>query len=248
MISKEYIELINKDVDKIISPAEKEKLQKYMINNPEARNYYDDLQLLSAYMEKIPEKTPPNGLIQRITNSINFNKYQRKTKTADIHLSVFNKLRLLAPRFGYMFIGMFIGFFIFALVSNDASLNEDDVKGTIGIENKKFQNVKTLEIKNKDISGTVTLMRSGDTFWFDIELNSVNPFRLNINYQDEVELVDFSPNTLSFTKKYNTLEFDKSSGSQQFTVYFSKLTDSALLSIQISQSGNLLLKEAFQVK
>jgi len=242
MIEKEYIELINKDIDKVINASEKEKLQNYLIKNPDAQAYFEDLRLLNNYLNRIPDPEPPAGLSKRIINSINFGNY--KPKSFKHFLPRFNISRTSNyTKIAYLFVGMFVGFFVYALLVDNNSFNKNDVTGTIGIENKKIQSIKEVHINNEGISGSIQVLSAGDSFWFDVDLDSSQPFNLAVTHGKEVEFIDFSPNTLSFTKADDLLKVSNSAGQQHFYIFFSKNNDEAALKIEIEQSGSILFYE-----
>ncbi|MCB0753910.1 MAG: hypothetical protein KDC52_20735, partial [Ignavibacteriae bacterium] len=78
MIQPEYIELMNKDIDKIISASEKKKLDKYLKENEEAKILHKELLRTEELLDTIPENVASENLKKRILNSIDYNMYQPK--------------------------------------------------------------------------------------------------------------------------------------------------------------------------
>ncbi|MCB9250085.1 MAG: hypothetical protein H6613_16825 [Ignavibacteriales bacterium] len=62
MIQPEYIELINKDIDKIISASEKKILDKYLKENEEAKILHKELLRTEELLDTIPENVASENL------------------------------------------------------------------------------------------------------------------------------------------------------------------------------------------
>lgn len=62
MVSKEYIELMNRDVDGIISPADRTKLRQFLDANEEGRTYYEGLVLAASELSRLTPEPPPADL------------------------------------------------------------------------------------------------------------------------------------------------------------------------------------------
>ena len=80
MNEEKFIDLINKEIDGIISAQEKKGLMEYLEKNPEAKQKYQDLVDSTKYLDKLDEVEPPEELKSRIMNSIDFNRYTAKKK------------------------------------------------------------------------------------------------------------------------------------------------------------------------
>lgn len=65
MEKKKYIELMNKDIDKTITFSEKEELNQYLTENPDANLLYNELLKTENLLDKIPEGEPSINLKRR---------------------------------------------------------------------------------------------------------------------------------------------------------------------------------------
>ena len=77
MIDRKYIELINYEIDGIITPEQRSQLQEYLLKNPKAKKLYQELTATNSMVNSMPEIEPTENLKKRVLNSINFNKYQK---------------------------------------------------------------------------------------------------------------------------------------------------------------------------
>ncbi|MBI5265647.1 MAG: hypothetical protein HY851_00290 [candidate division Zixibacteria bacterium] len=62
MINKEYIELMNRDIDGVISPADRTKLRQFLDASEEGRTYYEGLVLASSELSRLTPELPPADL------------------------------------------------------------------------------------------------------------------------------------------------------------------------------------------
>ena len=70
MIDQKYIELINHEIDGVITPKQKSMLDNYLKKNPQAEKLYQELIATSKIIDQIPAIEPSENLKKRIMNSI----------------------------------------------------------------------------------------------------------------------------------------------------------------------------------
>ena len=251
MIEKQYIELINKDIDNVITPAEKVKLQDYLSKNDEAKVYYEEIHLTNEYLNKLPDIEPSPSLKKQIINSIDFSKYSRKTKKTFIKILGLNR-SLFTPKLAYAFaLGLIAGIFIYSIFVNDFfnvnSFDKKDITGTIGIENANVSTIEEIAV-TKEVSGKIELKGYENSFWLNVNLNSPKPFDVEINYHDQVRFLNFSPDLTGNTTLTNEHGYIKvtNSGSQHYRLLFKRnKADKASLLLHIEQSGISLYEHKF---
>ena len=78
MIDSKTEDLINRDIDRVLSTNEANRLQEYLATNPEAQSYYHELEELSRMLEQVEEIDPGPNLKKNILNSIPVRKYQNE--------------------------------------------------------------------------------------------------------------------------------------------------------------------------
>jgi hypothetical protein len=187
MIDNKYLELMHKDIDKIITPAEKIRLENYLLNNPEAANLYNELIETENLLDTLPQTEPSENLKKRILNSIDYNRYS-KTRTNPLRKfadSIFGRKPGFALTFSLGLAGiLLIGLFI----SNPGlitTLDQRDAAGTMGL--KSAARIAMLNIDGNGISGTVEIIRGTDKvnsdiykYAFSFDLISLETYEMEI--------------------------------------------------------------------
>lgn len=217
MISKEYIDLIHKDIDKIISIDEKEKLDKYLKINQEANSFYKELLKTEEFLNEIPDEDPSANLKKRILNSIDYNRYKIKPKINFI--TKFTSTLFETKKIKYALIfscGLLIGMILFAAFFNGIPFKNNfqsrNIFGTMGLTETEI--VKAIDVNVSDIKGKIKIGKGLSVLFFDIDLQSFEKFKLQIEFDPQkVSLEDFTfmnVNTLNLEKKPGLIKIDSS--------------------------------------
>lgn len=237
-LNKEYIELINKEIDHLITPNEKIKLDNYLVNNSDAKEYYNELILTNAYLSKLPDNEPTENLKKQIINSIDFSRYSTISSKHSFWSVLF------APKFGVAYtlaLGLVLGLIIYAVMTNNANtININDVYGTIGMNNEGAKTIAELPLKFSDISGEIEIKGKNKNFWFNLDLNSKQEFDIIITYPDNVKFENLRLGLAHNVKVSKGQNFIKTTnfGSQQYSLLFLlNNPEPSTLHIQIQQSG-----------
>jgi hypothetical protein len=248
MINKDYLELIHKDIDRIITPQEKQILDNYLKNNPEVERLYNDLLESEALLDKLPEMEPDENLKKRILNSIDYNRYVPETGRK----AQKNLFRRRKPGFILSFsLGLIAGIIIIiSFISNPGLINtvdENDISGTIGLTSEK---VDLFNIQEDGISGTVEIIKGAKTSGTKSGLYHYG-FNFNLSSADSYELVlQFNPSKISL-ETFTSPGFDNvrmnednglininSEGSNSYSLLFSSENDKENFTLKIFKSGN----------
>lgn len=180
MNKNKYIELVNKDIDKSISVSEKEKLDQYLNENPEAKLLYKEYVKADKVLDYIPDTDPSENLKKKIFNSIDYNLYSNRKKhsnsTSDIY-SVFSRFNYkLAASF---VLGIITGCLIlFAVFYNSTEMEGSKVFGTMASD--KSVAVKTINVSTHDISGSISIGKGLRYYGFNADLKSKDQFNFQI--------------------------------------------------------------------
>jgi len=180
------VELINADIDGEISSADKDELAAYFAINPDARELREELSVLSASLDTLPELEAPPHLKYSIMASIPHNTRTQRGNSSNFLQS------LLAPpalRYAAMFVAGSI--LTLSLVSFDRqSLNAfNDVTGLVGTISNQVPagpGVHTTQIDHKEVAGTVTVHSSGSILIVDFDLVSSGPVEIVASYADQM--------------------------------------------------------------
>jgi hypothetical protein len=244
MIEKKYIELMNREIDGLITNGEKHELHRYLSDNGEAKEYYDELLSASHALNELPDPVVPENLEKRVINSIDFTRYAGKNRKK----IAFNFTQGFNFRYAYTFAaGLLAGIIIFALFSiNFSDFPKNDVSGTIGME--EAVTIKEIPIDLRDVQGSISLKEQNDDFLFEIQLNSVSPVDLTISYPDQLRLENFKPGIpgrISLITAGNLIKAENS-GSQMYTFSFSSAgTNPPPVHVELSQHGKRVFENEF---
>ena len=208
MIDRKTEDLINRDIDGVLSPQEANRLNEYLSTDPEAQNYYDELVNLAQMLSQAEEVDPRPTLKKNILNSIPAQKY-KNLQTQDRTHS-FNAWRFrLNYRLIFAFaLGLIVGIFTYSFFTELPLNNNSNLIGTILLSDSdsKFKPADQSEITLPEINGTVSTQYAGDIVLFRIDLTT----------QFEIEVVvEFDGGDLRFagfqTKKYSAGQINVSS-------------------------------------
>ncbi|HKI78591.1 MAG TPA: hypothetical protein VKA26_08635 [Ignavibacteriaceae bacterium] len=247
-LDKQYIELINKEIDHIISPDEKIKLDKYLSENKFAKEYYEELRLTEDYLDKLPVPAPSENLKKQIINSIDFSKYSPKAHKQGFFSTLF------APKFklAYTFaVGLLVGIICYAiLVNNSNNINIDDIYGTIGTTSNA-NTINEFPLNYSDISGKIELKKYDNNFWFNLDLNSTQQFDIKISFPEQVKFSNIRLGLAKDIKISKGPDFIKTTnaGHQKYSLLFlTETSETAKVKMQVFQSGSILFEKNLVLK
>ncbi len=244
MIDKKYIELMNREIDDVITPDEKKDLHHYLSVNHEAGEYYDELISASNALNQVPEPDVPENLGKRILNAMDFSRYARHQKRK----RVFNFIPGFNFRYAFTFAaGLLAGIFIYALFTMHLdNLNQEDVSGTIGSE--RTVTLREIPIDVNDIRGNISLKEKNDIYLFEISLNSNSLVDLTISYPDQLKLENFKPGIPGRISLVTAGNFIKAanSGAQEYLFSFTgTATNPPPVHIELSRYGKKVFEREF---
>jgi len=249
MIKKEYRDLINKDIDKVISVNEKRKLDLYLKRNPEANSLYKALFRTEELLDRLPDNEPSENLKKRILNSIDYNRYTVKSKK-DLILEFVNNLfdnRKIKYALTFTF-GLIFGFMLFLIIFNQSNfeniLQERNIFGTIGTADNEI--LKTFNVNSEDIDGQIKIKKGINYLDFNISLNSSKPFSIQIKCDPKNKIFNkFSvirADDLKLEKKSNLFKIEILNN-HPFTLLFpTKEVTKAKFTLKISRDKNILFE------
>lgn len=249
MIDRKYIELMNKEIDDVITEDEKKALHNYLSGNDDAKQYYNELRLTNDYLDALPEPEPSENLKKYIVNSIDFSRHSvsenRKNFWSFLYL----------PKFKYAYIftaGIIAGIIILSIYTNTFNYKDTDnsTSGTIGVENIKPEMIKEIPLKFSDITGKIELVKTGNNFAVDANFNSSQKFDFVIKYGTDIEFKSVNPKSASdieFSNGENSIK-TSSQGVQQYSFLFSKSGDKvSSIHIQLIKSDNIVYQDELKL-
>lgn len=92
MMDEKIKELINRDLDGLLSDEERRRLEEYLQNNEEARRYFEQMQKMNDWLNQVPPVEAPSSLKAKIMNQLDTRRYAPKSGHTKFYLgSVFGK-------------------------------------------------------------------------------------------------------------------------------------------------------------
>jgi hypothetical protein len=218
MEKKKYIELMNKDIDKTITFSEKEELNQYLTENPDANILYNELLKTENLLDKLPEGEPSINLKKKILNSIDYSLYstkQNKPKLLNYISAIISGTRTkLAVSFA---VGLVAGIIILTVIFYDSSFNNqpeiNKTYGTMGLNNANV--VESVTVNTNDISGKIDISKGTNLYGFNVNLNSLKKYNLQIEYNPKNVIFDnFSLANLDYVQIDKGVGYIHISGSE----------------------------------
>ncbi len=209
MIDSKIEDLINRDIDGVLSPQEANRLKVYLSTDSKAQSFYDEIVNLCQMLEQVEELDPGPNLKKNILNSIPVQKYQNE-ETGEQKPS-FSGWRFLPNyRLTLAFaLGLIVGFFTYSFVTDlPPNNNNSNLIGTILLNGSeaRFKPADQSEITLPEINGTVSSQYA----------ENVVLFRVDLTTDSEIEVVvEFDGNDLRFAgfqpQKYSAGQINVSS-------------------------------------
>jgi len=252
MIGKKYIELINKEIDGIISPEEQEQLQAYLQENPEAQKLYRELIRTAGMLNQIEEIEPSIHLKKRIMNAVGFHKHTPPQHKVIPGIKWFTK-----PGYILAFVsGVFIGLLVYALlpdtITQKSATDNTGMSGAIGIHGKnEIGESKKVSVMLPEIKGTLSLKQFDENL-VELETNLASPYECEIVLQFDPAQIRFD--VVPLQGRFAVLESGehyvkiKSSGKIQYNIFFTRISsNSAPLGVKLFVSGTERYSHQFMI-
>ena len=213
MIDKKISELVNKEIDGVITPSEKIKLDQYINNYPEARKLYYELINTEKKLNLLQDTDPPENLKKNILNSIDINRYA-KPRRNDFRKTVTSFIP--APKILITFaLGAAVCLIVLSAIFKTPDIfspfQSDDVSGTIGLSNSRI--IKSVPVAASAIEGNIEILKGYDASG-QVSDGEMNHIQLNINLEStEKFTIKFRFNT-----KEGIIEDFSCSGPSEFSL------------------------------
>ena len=257
MIDEKYIELMHKEIDGIIEPHEMDQLEKYMSDNDEGRHYYEDLMQTANLLKDFPSVSPPKGLKKQIMESLDWSRYQRKTKRPDLFSILSNWFFQPQYKLAYAFatgliVGVFLYAFFFSTFNMQEPLDNTDLYGMIGQHsNIEINDLQDIPIDLDEINGHVHLRQFKEFIVFDVNLKSSSPFDLSLQYESQnyrFRGFQRDDNSNVFLKEDSDIIEISTSENAKYLVFFNMLNKkSTPIDLKILSAGRILTHQSIYI-
>ena len=195
MIDDKYQDLINRALDKMLSPEEQAELDSYLEASPEARRHYDSLRQVTGILSQIPSVKAPADFKASVMESVQRQADEQKglespgilTRIAD----TFRRRKVW--RYAYVFCaGVLCGIVVLAVAvhfpESSSRIDNAHVSGTMGLISQSATLIETRAITINELRGTVEVRRGDGTVIIEGEVPSLNETTIELTY-DSTDLV-----------------------------------------------------------
>ena len=186
MIDDKYIELMNLEIDGVISDEDRHELERYIESHPDALEHYNTLRNTTVLLGGTEEIEPPDALSRDIIESI----FERHSEAKGRCLSTGGvSRRTFRWRPGFAFAaGIIAGLFLFAsalLFIMKSPPGEGRFYGTIaGLNDAAVQS--TAVIDGPGVQGLVRTRRSGEKIIAELEIWSPDEVLVQFIHGDNI--------------------------------------------------------------
>ncbi len=257
MTEKKYIELINKEVDGLISEKEKHQLHEYLEKDLQAKNLYQETTNTSELLKQVIEVEPSPNLKKRILNSIELKSYAPEYTKKSVRSSISEWFTNLNPRSVYAFAaGVIIGLIIYSVfltnMVQEQSMNNSNFYGTIGIpENANIRQQDQISLNFPDVKGTVGFYKFDNIVWFEIDIINSDRCMMAFKFEptkiifDSFKPLNHSNNSVRNEKNKVTIAVNENS---HFLLMFKQnSTENTRIDLEIVQTAEDPFTYKFQL-
>ena len=185
-IKQKYIDLINAEIDGVISDRDQARLDKFVAGNEEARALRDELRSLRDDLGAIEPLAPPPDIRHAVMREIRSESTSGEHGVSDFLANVFG---LPFVRYGVSFAaGVLVAVMI--LSSDQASRHAfNDVTDLVGTMSDieiggTFSRADSMDLTLNELAGTVSLNASGPLMVLDFDLASEDPVEIVATFDD----------------------------------------------------------------
>lgn len=250
MTKKKYIELINKEVDGLISEIEKHQLHGYLEKDLQAKNLYQETIKTSKLLKQVTEVAPSPNLKKRILNSIELKSYAPEYTKKSVRSSISEWFTNLNPRSVYAFTaGVIIGLIIYSVfltnMVQEQSMNNSNFYGTIGIpENANIRKLDQVPVEFPGLTGTINFYKFENILWFEPNISNSDQFEMTFDFDQTKILFDsFKPlnqSNVLIQNKANTLNIIINGNCHFLVLFTKKSTEKAQIDLKLIKAAEVL--------
>ena len=180
MIEEKYVELIHAELDGELPEQCRAELSRYLLANPEARAFREELRQVCAALDAVEQVPPPPGLRESIRDALAAVQPPRRVGHTHV-LRAPAKWRYAAAIAG----GLIVSAVAFQLgFESREGLRVSDLVGTMAGQAPAAATipVDSLRIDRDDLSGSVELYEAGPTLLLEFDIASQQPIEVVANF------------------------------------------------------------------
>ena len=182
MIDEKYLELIHADIDGELPEQQRAELSRYLLANPEARAFREELRRVCAALDGIEQVEPPEGLRESILEALSAQRAARRFAMPRVF-----RTSPLALRYAAAFVGGLLVSAIAFQVGTESrdGLGVSELVGTMAAREGASEAVRADAIKLdlQQVGGAVNLYEAGSVLVLEFDLAPRQPIEVVAAYQ-----------------------------------------------------------------
>jgi len=258
MIDAKAVELIHREIDGVITPSERELLDRHLEQDSHLHMLHRQLIQASDLIEDITPIEPSPRLKQNVMAAIDFNKMGLKSSNKNLFSIPGQWFSFPRKRIAYAFaLGMIVSAFIATVLLYNYDQNRDldpsKLSATIGLTgSKNFRIIESQKLKLPEAEGVIFLKRSDQFISLELNLFTGNDVEIVLNsVHESLPLHHFEPldnKNIVFERHLNSATILAGEGNMKAILYYTHPTvKSVSLTLNLIRSGELLFTHTFLV-
>ncbi len=252
-----YAELIHKEIDGIITPAERKVLQEALKKDPDLQRLQTELKQTSDLLGTVPQVDPPPHLKERILGSIPFKRPMIESQVPSWMTRFWGSFSGTGLRPAYILItgimaGIILTTLYFLTVTVPTDIPGSGVYGTIGLNDKTYTAREVLPVNVTGIQGQIAMNMNQDLVWVEIQLE-LNSQQICISTISRIGSSFHSVHPVEWGKlqlaqENNLLQFAWEQTSHFFIIFLKTSSELSPISIELYQAGKISWRKNFSGK
>ena len=187
MIDERYVELINKELDGFNTESESKELQRFLSENDEALQYYDELRRAASALKRVEHVEPPSFLRTHILNSVKSLPVPVRSGFGWVNTVQDLFRRRASVKYGVVFAtGLCIGILLFAIVGpwrRDGMPPASKVSGSMvsRSETSRLQLIDSVTLDGSGFRSLFKTFRGDGTITVDCAVAAGENLRLELS-------------------------------------------------------------------
>ena len=188
-IDRKYIELVHAEIDGEISADDRALLEAFLADNPEARDYRDEIRETAGLLDSADMLEPPPGLVQSVMADIPQGVIQEQEPGRSLGEILGDFFGIAPVRYALSFAAGVV--LTFAIVSSDQASRSafDDLTSLVGTMGDPastgvFTEQDVMQLTLNELAGSVNLNSSGSLMILDFDLASLQPVEIVANFNN----------------------------------------------------------------
>jgi hypothetical protein len=252
-IEAKYLDLIQADIDDVLSPEEEHELDVYLADNPVARDFRDELTGFCGRLNTVELLDPPPFLRQQILQNLKPRKAPRANTSQQLRGILHLLFGVSTLRYAASFAAGALLSYTFISSDQLSKRAFDDITSLVGTMTQPqhtatLTSVDHIQLTRNEIAGTVRLSQAGSVLVIDFDLVAIDPVEVVAGFADPdiwfngfAQAEQRAGTVISADAGQVTLHMD---GQGRYAVYlYNAGQNGATVMLKFYSSGNMIYED-----